>query len=582
MLGGAAAAPPSRAATLVDHTYTMRVDANAPSDIVTTPALEKGRRYRLGISGVVRFASWQHWTGVRIPALDCDALFCVDAERPDALPDHGGIVAIARPGSRNFVDIDTYVGERHQVPYQSSHAYSETFRAREDGPIRIEGPSGSSPSYPAAGQVRLTLADAGEPELDLDYEVRPRFSPDARGRLPSYDTPREVAPDTFVVRLEVRRRGGGRCGEFQHHRFTLEGAKLAADRRESDACKFLVRLKEGRHKIGVRSRDRFGTVLDGEERIVVQDFLIFGIGDSAASGEGTGPNWTDQRCHRSRHSQQVLAAQAIEQRDDRSSVTFVHLACSGGRIDLGLLGGYAGIEEETPDLPPQVDEMRRLAGTREIDAVQMSIGVNQLAFGPLLGHCVATKGCQDEIFRDGLSADAFVNRAIASLPAQYAALAPRLDALLPAKSSDRVLITEYPELFRDEKGVRCDSVIAVPGTGRIDLAEILFLELRGAIPLHRAVGAAARTHGWTRVTGIRSAFHRHGYCAASDDRWIVTLTGSALGQFDKSGTMHPTREGYRRIASYVTRTLAPALFPKGRPRAPREPERGLGLRESEY
>ena len=54
--------------------------------------------------------------------------------------------------------------------------------------------------------------------------------------------------------------------------------------------------------------------------------------------------WQDKRCHRSALSGSAQAALRLEQQDPRTSVTFVHLACSGASVVYGLLGRYTGVE----------------------------------------------------------------------------------------------------------------------------------------------------------------------------------------------------------------------------------------------
>ena len=83
--------------------------------------------------------------------------------------------------------------------------------------------------------------------------------------------------------------------------------------------------------------------------IVVRDFLIVSLGDSVASGEGNPdipwdlspsrrtassntPKWELSQCHRSALAGPARAALQLEQADPHTSVTFIHLACSGGRI----------------------------------------------------------------------------------------------------------------------------------------------------------------------------------------------------------------------------------------------------------
>ena len=67
------------------------------------------------------------------------------------------------------------------------------------------------------------------------------------------------------------------------------------------------------------------------------------------------PTWQDERCHRSAFAGSAQAALAIEQADPRTSVTFVHLACSGAKVDVGLLEPYAGAEP-TAGLSPAKGE----------------------------------------------------------------------------------------------------------------------------------------------------------------------------------------------------------------------------------
>jgi hypothetical protein len=77
-------------------------------------------------------------------------------------------------------------------------------------------------------------------------------------------------------------------------------------------------------------------------------------------------------------------------------VTFVHLACSGARIDAGLLDGYAGFEPAhgvgdatyRDLLAHQVDALKQLLGhTRTIDALIINIGANAVGWGPALKYC---------------------------------------------------------------------------------------------------------------------------------------------------------------------------------------------------
>ena len=116
--------------------------------------------------------------------------------------------------------------------------------------------------------------------------------------------------------------------------------------------------------------------------------------------------WQDRRCHRSANAGSAQAASLLEQADARTSVTFVHLACSGAEILSGLVNGYDGINgdlpfamdseqegELLPDLDPQAEVAAELIGDREIDALYLSIGGNDVGFGPITIACMALAPC---------------------------------------------------------------------------------------------------------------------------------------------------------------------------------------------
>jgi len=108
------------------------------------------------------------------------------------------------------------------------------------------------------------------------------------------------------------------------------------------------------------------------------------------------PVWQNKRCHRSAKSGQALAALRIEQQDPKTSVTFVHLACSGAMVDEGVLGPYMGAEPPSPTsppIPPQLERAFALVDNREIDGLVMSIGGNNANFGPIVEACMAQELC---------------------------------------------------------------------------------------------------------------------------------------------------------------------------------------------
>jgi hypothetical protein len=107
-----------------------------------------------------------------------------------------------------------------------------------------------------------------------------------------------------------------------------------------------------------------------------------------------GPRWQDRSCHRSALSGQVQAAKLLEAADPRTSVTFIHLACSGATVWNGLIGEeYNGPEPGPAKVPPQIGEAVRLAGGRALDALVVSIGGNDVGFAKVIQACVLQLKC---------------------------------------------------------------------------------------------------------------------------------------------------------------------------------------------
>ena len=127
--------------------------------------------------------------------------------------------------------------------------------------------------------------------------------------------------------------------------------------------------------------------------------------------------WQDKRCHRSANAGSAQAAKQLEQADPRTSVTFVHLACSGASIVYGLLGSYTGVEKAGTDnnewcnertgpfdpgpppgacIDPQIGEAQEIVGNREIDAVYVSIGGNDAHFADIVVACISQNPCYQD------------------------------------------------------------------------------------------------------------------------------------------------------------------------------------------
>ena len=111
----------------------------------------------------------------------------------------------------------------------------------------------------------------------------------------------------------------------------------------------------------------------------VEDLIVVGLGDSFSAGSGNSRNglvsidYDQIQCTRTGRSGQALAALALEKADEKTSVTFIHLACGGARATVGFLGPHNG-------QPPQILELEEiLPPGQPVDFVSFTIGGNECA-----------------------------------------------------------------------------------------------------------------------------------------------------------------------------------------------------------
>jgi lysophospholipase L1-like esterase len=305
-----------------------------------------------------------------------------------------------------------------------------------------------------------------------------------------------------------------------------------------------------------------------------RDLLIVSIGDSVAAGEGV-PDvpgfghavWQSVRCHRSARAGVALAAKQIEEDDNRGSVTFVNLACSGATVPAGLLGPYGGVEPPPgePPLEPQVSVLNQIAARRPVDAVLVSIGANDIHFGEIVRFCsiVPARDCftrpLPELFGgDGTRTVAEVAAdSLSHLTRRYRRLAGRISPRIPAS---RVHIVQYFDPTHDAAGNTCKRIL-----GSVTKPELEQAQSRMLSPLNEAVAVAASENGWDLVSGVAQLFREHGYCAGRQ-AWVTTLSrsfeglgGTLKGRF--LGTLHPNQAGHEATSTLISEALERDLFP---------------------
>jgi hypothetical protein len=217
-----------------------------------------------------------------------------------------------------------------------------------------------------------------------------RVAPDATN---TDDAP-EIVPESWPVKLKASSTCESDNAQGRYARWEVDGTVL-----DGSPCEVTHKFpEEGKYKVTLLKVDRDGKVLSEDPQTVrVEDVLIVSLGDSIASGEGapqgrwrqtadgeewrtsTSIPWQNEGCHRSSLAGPSLAAQALEDASRKTSVTFVHLACTGATIK----------DVETT----QISEMACLTKDRKIDSVMLSIGANDIRFGDIAHACFYVPDC---------------------------------------------------------------------------------------------------------------------------------------------------------------------------------------------
>ena len=464
--------------------------------------------------------------------------------------------------------------------------YTGTWKMHFDGDRCCLAPK--NPKPPACRTLNAVLGPVGGTDgcLRVTYEMPERFGLDNdHDDLVDYPSPDKaplISPKGWRVEFKVAPIGES-CNILNQDTvvWTVDGAVKKF--RTTGRCQYQFRFAdEGVYTVGLTVKDYRSKVRKLSLKVNVQDFVIVGIGDSLSSGEGSpdeptragqAVRWQSRRCHASARSWQALVAKEMEDEDEQSSVTFIHLACSGASIEEGLLAPYEGIEDTAGDrLPGQVLRARALLAKREIDAVLMTIGVNDFGFAQIVKFCVIRPDCENRDYpglSSGESLNAFTVRRLGELPARFRLLANafRNIGVRPA----RVFPSHYPNILSEPGGGLCDEVVddAVPLVPGVDISrnESVWLFNSLLVPLNSAISDAARDNGWTVTPGAREAFAGRGYCAPAADRWVVTKVESVANQGNDAGTLHPNPAGHQAMGAVAIRFIKGAFFPNGQARA---------------
>ena len=439
---------------------------------------------------------------------------------------------------------------------------------------RAPGTAGAASTQSLAAVAAAPLC----PPDSIDWLMEKRFTKasvndwDADGLPPL----KEVNPTSWTANLYTRD-GDTKfvCGPDVRFVWDVKpAARLVDGRLPKVGCKTQMHVTRlGKYTVSAQMQRRTGKSLwrnfgkPVRNTVEVKDWLIVGVGDSNGSGEGN-PNFYYKRCNRSVASYQVQTALAVERKDPHSSVTFIHTSCSGARIEHLVGTRYAGTRGGTPPLPPQMIDIQlllnghRTAPKRKVDAMFMSIGVNDLAFGPTLAYCVKMGittnldppchlrpvkavlepgGRRIGSYRDdpkGPTLTQQLQKLQDNLELRYAVI----DAALPriGVRRDRVFLAQYPDFTHGDNGASCEIdfgtiVHMLPSTWQ-------WLSTNGDILNgHVRNAAAAGNRSWVVPDYDFSAFLNRGYCSTNS---LFRSVGQAHVDGDVGGPFHPTAEGH--------------------------------------
>jgi len=415
-----------------------------------------------------------------------------------------------------------------------------------------------------------------------------------------------VTPASFPVDFALQ----AGCDEHASYTWFVDG-KQVADHPGGGVCKFRIDFdKEGTYQVRVDKQVSSGEQASYVSEVVVQDFLIASVGDSLASGEGN-PPYTNSKCDTSAKAYGEQVAGKIEELDPRSSVTFMQLACSGATVDSniaalghtvktlqseGVFGGnplegkgkaQAALEQIDAHgrnaIGAQLLTLKEKIGDRQLDALTISIGINNLEFGSIVSDCILRTRCQDPPAKIYGEHTLFTNLGkevparIESLQMLLSDLHAAVGDLFPRSqlNPDDVFVVGYPDPLHNQAGELCPVFIGDSdtnafqndkGEGEVTWAENVFMT-----PLENATASFA--HGWNYID-TANALSTHGYCSTTSWFNHIDETYNKGGKLDiaggdnPSGILHPNAEGQSAIVDLLFPRVKSRLFNGSNARKP--------------
>lgn len=331
---------------------------------------------------------------------------------------------------------------------------------------------------------------------------------------------------------------------------SINGEQLSAgDLSGSDAVRtFTVRSKGfGGNDVSMRTNNVDGDHADTTEHGVGRCRQV-SLGDSYSSGEGfglytnnTGSENGGNKCHRAVDAYPYKLEEALgEANAPEFNAAEDFLACSGD-VAFDLTGDPGlGFEPATNKEPPQIPRVSR---PEAVDLVTLTIGGNDMGFGPVITKCLVPDQLLPVHFCDEARTEVQIRMAAMSvqLPRIYAMMQDRFP------NAD-IMVLGYPQFLPlvDLSNVPLLCYSLTPG--RVMWIHNEIDRFNGVI--ESSVNHAATSNNLGRKGAVHfvgmNGFGGHDACQNSSDRWFTGIVTS-----DTQESFHPNELGHLRMAQLL-------------------------------
>ncbi len=276
------------------------------------------------------------------------------------------------------------------------------------------------------------------------------------------------------------------------------------------------------------------------------------------------PLWIEDidRTNRSYINPSAPATFQIQEKYKGMAVTYLNYASSGATSEHLYKNSQHDFQKVS-----QIDELAQNlqnTGNREIDALVMAIGANDISFSEDVTKLIGGSGI-DVLNKfhipfipwvlariSGASREQIktaIESALYRLDGKFDLLDRAIKSKLKVK---KVFLMEYPNAqftYRDNNG----NIKTGPGCGVLKMGPVnvetadaeLITEMGNK--LNAKLKSLAEKYNWVFVSGATDAFNGHGYCTASNISYYRSAEASCGCQGNYQGMLHPNLKGFTAI-----------------------------------